>query len=277
MKRRFKQPQFNSDTAVCISIAAKPGNFGAAFHNAAYQALGINWIYIPCKVENFSKLEAAINAVRALGIKGCGVSMPYKEKVIQYLDALDSSAKRTGCVNTIKRLKGGFLKGYNTDFYGAKKALEQAGISGREVLMIGAGGAARAIGLAVKELGGRLTIVNRTYGKAEELGRQLKAAVLPWEEIAGARGRLLINATSVGMRDPMTMVVPKEVIAGFEVVKDAVIYPKQTRLLREAQRMGKEIIPGTLMCAYQAARQFNIYTGLAAPGELIARMLRWEN
>lgn len=273
MKKYFKRTCVNSDTSVCISIAARPGNFGAAFHNAAYQALGLNWIYLPCKLEDPAKLEAAINAARALGIKGCGISMPYKEKVLQYLDALDISAQRTGCVNTVKRLKGGLLKGYNTDFYGAKKALEQAGLRGREVLMIGAGGAARAIGLAVRELGGRLTIANRTYGKAAQLAGLLKAKVLPKEEIAGARGRLLINATSVGMRDPMTMVVPKEVIAGFEMVKDAVIYPKQTRLLREARRMGKEIIPGTVMCAYQAAKQFHIYTGLAAPGELIERML----
>ena len=148
----------NRKTEVCISIATKPGNFGSAFHNSAYDLLGLNWVYIPRKVESATDLERAINGVCALNIKGCSVSMPYKETVIKYLDELDISAEKIGAVNTIKQLNDGTLKGYNTDFYGAKKALEKAEIKGKEVLMIGAGGAAKAVGLAVRELGGDLTI-----------------------------------------------------------------------------------------------------------------------
>jgi shikimate dehydrogenase len=142
----------NTETTLCISIAAKPGNFGANFHNSAYKHLNLNWVYLPRKVVSAADLERAINGVRALDTKGCSVSMPHKETVIQYLDDFDISAERIGAVNTIVQNESGFLKGYNTDFYGAKKALEKAEIKGKEVLMIGAGGAAKAVGLAVKNL-----------------------------------------------------------------------------------------------------------------------------
>ncbi|MBL7072007.1 MAG: shikimate dehydrogenase [Candidatus Omnitrophica bacterium] len=266
--------KIDANTIVCISIAARPGNFGAHFHNTAYSLLGLNYLYIPRKIESAMELKSAISSVRALGIGGCSVSMPHKESVIKYLDGLDRSAERIGSVNTIKRLMNGSLRGYNTDYYGAKRALRGVNIKGKEVLMVGAGGVAKAIGLAVKELGGRLTIANRTYEKAKKIGGRLKANVISWKELNHARGYLLINATSVGMRDPASMIVPKEVIARFEVVKDVVLYPEQTKLLKEAKKLGKQIIPGTLMCAYQAAKQFNIYTGLNAPKEVISKILR---
>ena len=148
--------RIDRDTTLCISIAAKPGNFGARFHNSAYSLLGLNWVYLPRRVETLSELQVVIKAVRVLGIKGCSVSMPHKEDVIQYIDQTDSSAEKIGAVNTIKLQNDGSLKGFNTDFYGAKKALEKADIEGQKVVMVGTGGVAKAIGLAVIELGGEL-------------------------------------------------------------------------------------------------------------------------
>ena len=148
--------KINSDTKICISIAARPGDFGANFHNSAYKHLDLNWVYLPRKVVSATDLEKAISGVRGLNIKGCSVSMPHKQTVIKYMDDIDTSAAKIGAVNSIVQNEKGDLKGYNTDYYGAKKALERAKINGKEVLMIGAGGVAKAVGLAVIELGGIL-------------------------------------------------------------------------------------------------------------------------
>jgi len=264
----------NKDTVVCISIAAKPGNFGANFHNSAYEHLNLNWVYLPRKVKSATDLERTIKGVRAMDIKGCSVSMPHKETVIQYLDDLDIYAERIGAVNTIRQDENGSLKGYNTDYYGAKKALEKAEIKGKKVLMAGAGGAARAIGLAVKELGGVLTIANRTYDKSRELSEKLNAKVIPWKQMSNSYAYLLINATSVGMKDLDKMIITERVISNFDVVMDVIIYPAETKLLRVAKEAGKEVIQGTLMCVHQAAEQFKIYTGFEAPEEIINKTIK---
>lgn len=269
-----KEQKINKDTVVCISIAAKPGNFGVNFHNSAYKHLNLNWVYLPRKVVSATDLERAINGVRALDIKGCSVSMPHKEAVVRFLEELDLSTERIGAVNTIVQNENRTLKGYNTDFYGAKKALETAEIKGKKVLMIGAGGAAKAVGLAVKELRGVLTIANRTYVKAKELGEKLNAKVISWEQVNNSSGYLLINATSVGMKNPDEMIVKEDVIRNFDLIMDVIIYPTETKLLRIAKEMGKEMIPGTLMCVYQAAEQFKIYTGLDAPEKVINNTLK---
>ena len=263
----------NKDTKVCISIAEWPGNFGATFHNMGYNVLNLNFIYIPRKV-NAEQLEGAINSIKALNIVGCSVSMPHKVNIIQYLDSLDFSAKRIGAVNTVVRQDNSTLKGYNTDFYGAKSVLQKhSDIKGKKVLLIGAGGVAKAIGYAVKDLGGKLTITNRTDHKAKDLSKQLNTDFIHWDQLRNTDGHMLINATSVGMRDPYSTVVSKEIIDNFNIVKDVVIYPSKTRLLREAQKLGKQIISGTLMCVYQAGEQFKIYTGFETPPEVITKTL----
>ena len=274
MHKLERKQKINKDTVPCISIAAKPGNFGANFHNSAYKHLNINWVYLPRKVVSATDLERAINGVRALSIKGCSVSMPHKEAVVRFLDELDLSAERIGAVNTIVQNDNGDLKGYNTDFYGSKKALEKTEIKGKEVLMLGAGGVAKAVGLAVKELGGILTIANRTYDRAKYLSNMLNATAMPWEQVNNSSGYMLINATSVGMKNPDETIVKEEVLRNFDAVMDVVIYPSETKLLRIAKEMGKEIISGTLMCVYQAAEQFKIYTGLEVPSELIKSTLK---
>lgn len=266
--------KIDRDTNVCISVAAVPGNFGSSFHNAAYRSLGLNWIYLPRAVESALDLETVISGVRALGIKGCSVSMPHKEAVIQYIDELDSSARMIGAVNTIKKQENGSLTGYNTDYCGAKKALEQTAIDKKDVVMIGAGGVAKAIGHAVNEMGGRLIIANRTQHRSDKIVAELNADLLPWKEVPNVSGHLLINATSVGMLDEASMIVRRETIARFDAVFDAVIQPRETLLLRTATELGRQIISGTLMCVYQAAEQFKIYTGIDAPKEIVSKTLK---
>ena len=269
-----EKPKIDTNTTICISIAEKPGNFGAKFHNPAYKYLNLNWIYLPRKVQNSADLEKTMHGIRALNIKGCSVSMPHKENVIPFLDEMDDSAQEIGAVNTILRKENGSLKGYNTDFYGAKKALENTQIDGKEVLMLGAGGVARAVSLAVKELGGQLTIANRTDRNALTLAKQLSAKTVNWEDVQFSSGHLLINTTPVGMNDPEAMIVNKELLHNFNSVMDVVIYPAETKLLKTAKEYGKNIIPGTLMCVYQAAQQFKIYTNQDAPEPIINKTLK---
>ena len=158
------------------SIAEKPSTFGVEFHNKGYEFFGINAVYIPLRV-SAKNLESAVQLVRD-NFNGCGVSMPHKINVIEYLDSLDQSVVDCEAVNTIVKQEDGSLRGYNTDYYGSKRAIESnLHINDKDVLLLGAGGAARAIGKAVVDLGGRLTISNRTYAGAMELSEKLGAVV----------------------------------------------------------------------------------------------------
>lgn len=258
--------EINKNTKKCISIAERPGTFGVNFHNRGYEFLGINQIYIPLKV-NSSQLETIIELVRE-NFYGCSVSMPHKETVIKYLDKLDSSAEKIGAVNTILNINGK-LKGYNTDFYGAKKAISKhLNINGKKVLMLGAGGVARAIGYSVKDLGGELIISNRNNPKAKDLAKKLGAEYLKWEfRDEFYLGTLLINATSVGFSNPLEMPLKENSIEPYDAIMDAVI--GETLLIKKAREQNQEIIPGTIMTIYQAEKQFEIYTGEKLPNAFI--------
>lgn len=266
--------QINSETTLCISIAKKPGNFGANFHNSGYKELNLNWVYLPIKIENSDDLAPVINGVRILNIRGCSVSMPHKETVMPFLDNIDFSARQIGAVNTIVRNKNGDLKGYNTDYYGAKKALAKHKLKGKKVVMIGAGGVAKAVGLAVKDLGGDLIISNRTNSRAKELSKNLNAKTIPLKQLNDLSGYLIINTTSIGMNNPNEMIISEDILFNFNVVMDVVIYPSETKLLRIAKQKEKVLIPGTLMCVYQAAKQFEIYTGIDAPQKIINKSIK---
>jgi len=259
----------DKDTKICISIAEKPGTFGLEFHNLGYEELELNYDYIPLKVLP-EQLEATMQLTRD-NFHACSVSMPHKVNVIDYLNKLESSAEKCGAVNTILN-KNRILIGYNTDYFGAKRAIEEVGnIHGKKVLMIGAGGVARAIGHAVKDLGGDLVIANRTLKKAKSLAEELDSNAVNWEQKNQEGAYLLINATRVGMDNPEERLVSEQLISRFEAVMDVVVKP--TRLIREAEKQGKVTIPGLTMTTYQAAKQFEIYTGKQVPKNVIEKVL----
>ena len=157
----------NKDTNLCISISSKPSNFGTTVHNAAYKELGLNYIY---KAFGTKNLKGVIEGVRSLGIRGCSVSMPFKEDIIPYLDELDPLAESIGAVNTVLNTNG-ILKGFNTDVIAAIKSLEAIGLNKEDrVLLIGAGGVAKAILGALKMNGANdINITNRTDKRLEKL------------------------------------------------------------------------------------------------------------
>ena len=234
-----------------------------AMHNRAFAYTGYKGVYLPFQVK---EIEPAVMAVKTLGIRGISVTLPHKVAVMEYLDRLDPLAERIGAVNTIVNADG-VLTGYNTDCFGAVSALVQhTDINGKDVAIIGAGGAARAIGWGMVDAGGNVTIINRSAEKGEQLAKDLSAAFLPLDGVDKLEADILINTTPVGMH-PHTadLPVPAEIFRRGMLVMDIVYTPLKTEFLKQAQAAGSRIIDGLTMFVLQGARQFELWTGLEAP------------
>lgn len=242
-----------------------------AMHNAAFAALGLNKIYLPFQVAD---LPAALTGLKALGIRGASVTIPHKQAVIGLLDSLDPVAEKIGAVNTLV-LRAGKMHGSNTDWLGANRALaEKIKLRGASVLLLGAGGSARAIGFGLLEAGAALTLASRTPEKGRALAKTLGCSWLPLAEAGKAGAEVLINATSVGMAPQHNeLPISIEALPGFKVVMDIVYAPLATRLLIEAERGGCQTINGLAMLLYQGAAQFEIWTGHEAPIEVMRESL----
>jgi shikimate dehydrogenase len=228
-------------------------------HNAAFNRMGLNAVYLAFEVEN---LEEAIRGIRGLGIQGVSVILPFKNQVIPFLDELEAVAGKIKAVNTIQN-KGGRLIGHNTDWRGAMETLEEeVDLKGKNVLLLGAGGAARAIGFGLKEKGSQVIISNRSPDKANELAKNLGFVYQPLLSIKEPKFDVIINATSVGMspHDAETP-LPKKLLKEGMVVMDIVYQPLKTKLLQEAEEQGCRTIDGLEMLARQGAGQLEIWTG----------------
>ena len=251
-------------------------------HNAAFRQMGVDYLYVPFKVKQ-GELAKAIDGVRALNIRGLNVTIPHKVAVIQFLDKLDHLAERIGAVNTIVN-NDGVLMGYNTDGAGFLQALLEGGIEPQEkkVVILGAGGASRAISFSLADRGAHLVILNRALELdwAEELAsrisqtfsKEVEALELNRENLARVldRANIVVNATSVGMtpnidETPVTSDLLKPDLTVFDIVYN----PIKTRLLREAEAAGARTISGLDMLVWQGALAFEKWTGLKAPVELM--------
>ena len=263
------ETRVDKDTVLCISIAARPGNLGATVHNAGYRALGLNFLYKPCLATDAGQ---ALAGVRGLSIRGCSVSMPFKQEVIPHLDALDSSAEKVGAVNTIVN-EGGQLTGYNTDVLSVAWALEHLDI-GQEssVLVLGGGGMARAAVAALRRHGvARISVSNRTVENA----RALSDSVVPWDERHSQGADLLINATPLGMT-PNDEEVPilLDRLSTFTALIDVIALPPRSLLAHTAREMGIRTVPGYILSFHQSLAQFRLYTGVAPPEDAMFAALR---
>ena len=232
-------------------------------HNAAFKANGLNAVYLSFETRD---LPGALAGMRALGIRGMSVTIPHKTAVIPLLDAVDDLAKKIGAVNTIIN-QGGRLIGTNTDALGAFRALkEKTKLTGKTGLIVGAGGAARAIGFLLKEKGVRLTLTNRSWKKGEALADFLNCPFLPLEEIAKVESDLLVQTTPVGMvpHEDQCLLEPENLKKGM-IVMDVIYNPLETRLIRMARDRGCTPINGLTMFIHQGAEQFRQWTGLHPP------------
>ncbi|TFD71462.1 shikimate 5-dehydrogenase [Cryobacterium gelidum] len=261
-------PILNKDMTLCISLSARPSNIGTRFHNYLYEELGLNYIY---KAFAPVDLADAIAGVRGLGIRGCAVSMPYKEDVIALVDEMDASAQAIDSVNTIVN-DNGRLRAYNTDYTAVRRLLAQHDISPElSVLVRGSGGMAKAVTAALRDAGFR----NGTIVARNEVTGQALAALYgyAWAPRVGAlTADLLVNVTPRGMApDEARLSFRTETIAAALVVFDVVASPSETQLIRVARAAGKPVITGAEVVALQAEEQFVLYTGIRPTPDQIQR------
>jgi len=251
-----------------------------AIHNAAFIKMGLDYHYVPFRVKE-EELGKAIDGMRALNIRGLNVTIPHKVAIIPLLDELDPLAEKIEAVNTISN-DDGVLKGYNTDASGFLQALLERGIEpkGKKVVMLGAGGASRAVSFSLVERGVHMVILNRRLEQAEELAgrlsttfnKEVKALELVADNLAQVLGEadILVNATSVGMSPNINETpVPSSLLKPGLVVVDIVYNPIRTRLLREAEAVGAKTVDGVDMFVWQGVLAFEIWTGAKAPVELM--------
>ncbi len=251
-------------------------------HNAAFRQVGVDYLYVPFKVRQ-GELAKAIDGVRALNIRGLNVTIPHKVAVIQFLDKLDHLAEKIGAVNTIVN-DNGVLTGYNTDGAGFLQALRERGIEpeGKNIVILGAGGASRAISFSLADRGGNLVILNRLLELdwAKELAsrisrtftREVEALELNKENLSRVLGKadILVNATSVGMSPDINETpVNSDLLRPNLVIYDIVYNPIKTRLQREAEVAGATVISGLDMLVWQGALAFEKWTGRKAPVNLM--------
>jgi len=269
----MSEAMFNKDTQLCISLAAKPSNFGMIVHNAGYRALKLNYLY---KAFGISDPAGALAGVRALGIRGCSISMPFKEQVVALLDAIDPAAASIGAVNTVVNTVG-VLKGYNTDAYGAQVIIGKLGIPAiAPVLVLGAGGVARAILYALETLGFRsITLANRSIERFDTFEAAKKHRLVQWSERNTVPCSFLINCTSIGM-PPDTDTAPVDLcmLDQCQAVMDVVVSPRDTRLIGAARAKGKSVVSGYQMSLHQAIRQFELYTGKQPPENVMEQAVK---
>jgi shikimate dehydrogenase len=240
-----------------------------AMHNAAFRELGLNAVYVAFPVVD---LAGAVAGLRGLNIGGVSVTIPFKEEIIPLLDELEAQAAKIGAVNTVVN-RDGRLVGYNTDWQGALQALEEkTEITGIRFLILGAGGAARAIAFGIQEKGGQVALTDLDMAKALALSRKLWVEVVAPDYLEQHAAAVLINATPVGM-EPQSGDIPldQELLNRYRLVMDIVYRPLETRLLREARQRGCQVIDGLQMLIHQGAAQFELWTGQPAPVEVMAR------
>jgi shikimate dehydrogenase len=253
-----------------------------AMHNAAFAALGLDFVYVPFAVAP-EHLKEAVAGVRALGLTGVNVTVPLKERVPEFLDRLTDRAARLGAVNTLF-WDGDVLVGDSTDGPGFLAALTQAGFEitpGTEALVLGAGGSARAVVDALVQAGARVSVANRTLARAEELAERFGAAqALPLDADALRmplqRARLLVNTTSIGMHPNESELPPLPVSALHPelFVSDLIYNPSQTRLLASAEQCGCTTQNGIEMLVQQGALAFHHWTQHEAPHEIMRHAVK---
>ncbi|AYJ50683.1 shikimate 5-dehydrogenase [Rhodococcus sp. P1Y] len=264
MSRSF----LNRETQLCMSLSGRPSNIGTRFHNYLYDELELNFVY---KAFTTTDLAAAVGGVRALGIRGCAVSMPFKEDVIELVDVMHDSASAIESVNTIVN-DDGVLHAYNTDYQAVANLLESSGWSTEySVAVTGSGGMAKAVVAALRDSGfTRGTVVARNPKTGPALAETYGYDWSP--DTVGAD--LLVNVTPVGMAggpDADSSPFSDEQIDSAQAVFDVVAMPSETPLIVRARAAGKPVVTGAAVIALQAAEQFALYTGVRPSDDQIQR------
>ena len=257
------------DTRLCMSLSARPGNAGSRLHNTLYGLLGLDFVY---KSFSTTDLPAAIGGVRALGIRGCAISMPFKEAVIPLLDGLEDSARAIDSVNTIVN-EDGVLTGYNTDYTAVRDLVARRDIDpATPFLLRGSGGMAKAVAASLRDLGFRDgTVISRNAEAGPALAAQYGFRWLP--ELPEQEAAMLVNVTPIGMEGAQAgeLAFTPAQIAACEIAFDVVAQPAETPFIKAALAADKTIISGAEVIVLQAVEQFFLYTGIRPDDEAIAK------
>jgi shikimate dehydrogenase len=244
-------------------------------HNRAFAACKENRVYIPLPTAD---LHAAVEGLKAMHIDGASVTIPFKQQVIDLLDEIDPRAARIGAVNTVlvrRDRNGARLFGTNTDWLGSNRAiLDHIELHGSRAVILGAGGAARGIGFGLLEAGAKVEIKSRSEAKGRLLATQLDCGWSPLQEPPEQEATILINATSVGMEpDSEVSPIDQRLLDGYRVIMDIVYAPLETQLLKDGAARGCICINGLEMLLYQGVAQFELWTGLEAPVEVMRQAM----
>ncbi|CAD6269930.1 unnamed protein product [Miscanthus lutarioriparius] len=268
--------QIGPDTKV-FGIIGKPVGHSKSpiLHNEAFRSVGFNAVYVPFLVDDLAKF---LNTYSSPDFAGFSCTIPHKEAAVRCCDEVDPIARAIGAVNTIVRRPDGKLVGYNTDYVGAISAIEDgiraseqtdpdtSPLAGRLFVVIGAGGAGKALAYGAKEKGARVVIANRTFARAQELANLIGAPALTLADLENyhpEEGMILANTTAIGMHPNVNETpLSKQALKSYAVVFDAVYTPKETRLLREAAECGATVVSGLEMFIRQAMGQFEHFTGM---------------
>jgi shikimate dehydrogenase len=245
-------------------------------HNAAYRALGLDWVYVAFEVPD-GGARAAIAAARALDLVGLSVTMPHKTAVAELCDELSPDAAALRSVNTVTRRAHGGFAGDSTDGGGFLRSLADAGVdpAGREVLLLGAGGAARAVAYALGGCGARVVVAARNPAAAAESAALAGGRAVPWDarDATATGSDIVVNATPIGMtgprgesgEPPVELPLDAERLGPNQVLVDLVYHPIETALMRGARGRGATVVSGLGMLVHQAALQVERWSGQAAP------------
>ena len=269
LRSTYRIDQVDAATKV-FGVAGDPieHSLSPAIMNAALRRENVNGVFLALHARSLKDLLAC---VKEIPIQGLAITMPHKQAILSHLDNTDPFTAKIGACNTIVRSADGKLYGFNTDTSGVVRPLEQRmTLQDAKILVLGAGGAARAAVFGLRERGAQVSILNRSVAAAQKLGRQARARTIKRPDLKKLEFDVIINATPVGMGNTKESPLNAEEIKA-KYVFDMVYDPSETRLLKLAKERGCEVIAGSEMFVHQAARQFEIWTGKPAPREDMLR------
>lgn len=263
-------PTLDRDTRLCMSLSARPSNFGTRFHNFLFRAYGLNYVYLAFAITD---IVGAVAGIRALGVRGSAISMPFKEKVLELVDELSPAVAAIGAANTLVA-DAGHIVAHNTDHGAVVDLLAAAALPATtRVILLGSGGMAKAVAAALADTGLRnVTVVSRNAATGAAL-----AAAHGWDHRTGVgdlRADLLINTTPIGMAggpEADDLAFAPAAVAAATLVFDVVALPVETPLIRLARSLDKPVITGAEVIRLQAIEQFRLYTGIRPDDERVAQ------
>src|SRR5665213_3568512 len=268
----YRADQVDAGTKV-YGVAGNPvsQSLSPVMMNTALHRETVNAVYLALQTEKVADLLVLI---REVPIHGVSVTMPFKQEIMKHLDRTDALSQKIGACNTVVRSQDGKLIGYNTDVMGVVRPLEQRlDLRKAKILLLGAGGAARAAAFGLRQRGAEVFILNRTPQTAQKLAREAEAKTIRRDQVAKTTFDVIVNATSVGMAGNKQQTILEEKELNAKLVFDLVYNPIETPLLKMARGKGSAVITGAEMFVQQGAEQFQLWTGKPAPREDMWRVV----